>query len=208
MSDIKSSVPVSPIYLPPKDRDIPEWRQRATSNLSMTNSLTSNNTQASSSSSPGRSRKHYQPTGKNYKPVDGQAPHTTTGKPDMRNSWRRDMSIIDSKPNVSANEEDQNSTKTSADIAIALDKKEQQNIIDIASERQRIENQTSTNLSNFKPSEGHQIVNKNSVKHEYSFIADSERHPNSGRTSSKILHVQNKVEQSESFMSPVEANQP
>ncbi|PMD64115.1 uncharacterized protein K444DRAFT_660626, partial [Hyaloscypha bicolor E] len=99
-----SNYQVSRSYSPPKERKIPEWRVRATSEP---RSMTNDNSGASPSS-PTRVRKRYKPTGKNYKPVPGQAPIIVpAGKRDISKNWRRIENPFDNKSDVLATEEHQ-----------------------------------------------------------------------------------------------------
>jgi hypothetical protein len=140
-------------YSPPKERKIPEWRVRATSEP---RSMTNNNSGASPSS-PTRFRKRYRPTGPSYKPVPGQAPIIVqAGNRDMSKCWRRTENPFDNKSDVLATEEHQS--------AIAP-----------VNERHQINNKTPDNIFNVpvtveqqasivRASEGHQTLDESSTR--------------------------------------------
>lgn len=83
---------------------LPEWRRRGNSNPQPS---TSTSKQTTIPSSPGRGRKCYQPTGRDYTPVDGQAPIIVpVSKPDISKLRRRDVSATEKQqfPIVPADE--------------------------------------------------------------------------------------------------------
>ena len=132
-----------------------------------------NDNSGASPSSPTRVRKRYKPTGKNYKPVPGQAPIIVpAGKRDISKNWRRIENLFDNKSDVLATEEHQ-----SAMVPVI--------------ERHQINNKAPDNNSNVPLTEEQQA----------SIARTSERHQTLDESCTRISNVQVKVEQSSSLAS-------
>jgi hypothetical protein len=128
-----------------------------------------NNNSGASPSSPTRVRKRYQPTGKNYKPVPGQAPMIVpAGERDISKNWRRIENPSDNKSDVLATEEHQ-----TAMVPV--------------NETHQIKNKALDNISNVPV-----------TKEQQASIA-SEGHQTLDESSARISNVQVKVEQSNSL---------